>query len=137
MTANVTARVLLALCGLLAASAATQAQSWPLHSVRIVTPQPAGTAIDTGLRLIADRLAKRWGHGVVVENRPGGDGVVATASFVQARDDHALLGSPGYPFTIAPLMLDKLPYDPSTDVTPISLVFETPLMVAAWKGLKA
>ena len=122
--------------GLLAAVSA-EAQSWPQRTVKIVTPQPAGTAIDTGLRLVADRLAKRWGQGVVVENRPGGDGVLATVSFIQAKDDHALLGSPGYPFTIAPSVLDKLPYDPSRDVTPITLVFETPLMIAATKGLAA
>jgi tripartite-type tricarboxylate transporter receptor subunit TctC len=118
-------------------SVPASAQSWPQRTVKIVTPQPAGTAIDVGLRLVADRLSRRWGQGVVVENRPGGDGIIATASFVQAQDDHALLGSPGYPFTIAPSVLDKLPYDPVSDVTPISLLFETPLMVAANKGLPA
>lgn len=106
------------------------AQAWPTRTVKIVTPQPAGTAIDTGLRMIGDRLAKRWGQSVIVENRPGGDGIPATAAFVSARDDHALFGSPGYPFTIAPSMLDKLPYDAQADVTAISLMFETPLMIA-------
>ena len=116
--------------------APASAQTWPTRSVRIFTPQPGGTAIDVGLRLVADRLAKRWGQGVVVENRPGGEGVTATASYIQANDDHALFGSPGYPFTIAPYMLDKLPYDPR-DVTPITLVFETPLMVAVHHGVEA
>ncbi len=126
------ARMAFATAGAVAAlwPASAMAQSWPQRNVKIVTPQPAGTAIDTGLRMFADRLSKRWGHGVVVENRPGGDGIPATAAFVVARDDHALFGSPGYPFTIAPSVLDKLPYDPQTDVTPISLMFETPLMIA-------
>lgn len=113
------------------------AQGWPTRNVKIVTPQPAGTAIDTGLRMFADRLAKRWGHSVIVENRPGGDGIPATSAFVQARDDHALYGSPGYPFTIAPSVLDKLPYDPQGDVTPITLIMETPLMIAANSKLPA
>ncbi len=112
-------------------------QTWPTRTVKIVTPQPAGTAIDIGLRLYADRLSKRWGQSVVVENRPGGDGIPATASFVTARDDHALFGSPGYPFTIAPSVLEKLPYDPQGDITPISLMFETPLMIAANSKLAA
>ena len=112
------------------------AQTWPTRAVKIVTPQPGGTAIDVGLRLVADRLSKRWGQGVVVENRPGGEGVTATAGFIQAKDDHALFGSPGYPFTIAPYMLDTLPYNPA-DVTPITLVFETPLMVAVHNGVAA
>ncbi len=107
------------------------AQGWPTRTVKLVTPQPAGTAIDTGFRMFADRLAKKWGHSVIVENRPGGDGIPATAAFVAARDDHALYGSPGYPFTIAPSVLDKLPYDPQNDVTPVSLMLDTPLMVSA------
>ncbi len=110
---------------------AASAQNWPTRTVKLVTPQPAGTAVDTGFRMFADRLAKKWGQGVIVENRPGGDGIPATASFVVARDDHALYGSPGYPFTIAPSILEKLPYDPQTDVTPISLMLETPLMISA------
>ncbi len=126
----------LGLCAMLMTGAAT-AQSWPSRNVKLITPQPAGTAIDTGLRLVADRLAKRWGQSVIVENRPGGDGIPATASFVQARDDHALYGSPGYPFTIAPAVLDKLPYDPVGDVTPISLIIETPLMIATNSKLPA
>ncbi len=125
------------LAAALTLSAAASAQTWPTRTVKIVTPQPAGTAIDIGLRLYADRLSKRWGQGVVIENRPGGDGIPATASFVTARDDHALFGSPGYPFTIAPSVLDKLPYDPQGDITPISLMFETPLMIAANSKLAA
>lgn len=115
----------------LAFGGSASAQDWPVRNVRLITPQPAGTAIDAGLRLFADRFSKRWGHAVVVENRPGGDGIPATAAFVQGRDDHTLYGSPGYPFTIAPAVLDKLPYDPENDVTPIALLIETPLMIAA------
>ncbi len=119
------------------AGGAAQAQGWPSRTVKLITPQPAGTAIDTGLRMFADRLSKRWGRSVIVENRPGGDGIPATSSFVQARDDHSLYGSPGYPFTIAPWTLDKLPYDPRSDVSPIALLFETPLMIAANAKLEA
>lgn len=119
------------------ASTNAGAQAWPTRNVKLVTPQPAGTAIDTGLRMFADRLAKKWGQGVIVENRPGGDGIPATSSFIQSRDDHALYGTPGYPFTIAPAVLDKLPYDPQGDVTPISLMFETPLMISANANLPA
>lgn len=135
MAGTARALVLAALAAVLG-TAPLAAQTWPSRSVKIVTPQPGGTAIDVGLRLVADRLSRRWGQGVVVENRPGGEGVTATASFIQARDDHALFGSPGYPFTIAPYMLDTLPYNPA-DVTPITLVFETPLMVAVHNGVVA
>lgn len=136
MIAGLASSVAGALLAIALAAGPVAAQTWPTRSVKIVTPQPGGTAIDVGLRLVADRLAKRWGQGVVVENRPGGEGVTATASFIQAKDDHALFGSPGYPFTIAPYMLDTLPYNPA-DVTPITLVFETPLMVAVHNGVAA
>lgn len=122
---------------LLALAGPAAGQDWPARTVKLITPQPAGTAIDTGLRMFADRLAKRWGQSVIVENRPGGDGIPATATFVQARDDHALYGSPGYPFTIAPAMVDKLPYDPQADVTPVALLFDTPLAITATAKLPA
>lgn len=129
--AGLLARVTTAASCIAVMVSAANAQSWPTRTVKLVTPQPAGTAIDTGFRMFADRLAKKWGQGVIVENRPGGDGIPATAAFVLARDDHALYGSPGYPFTIAPSVLDKLPYDPQNDVTPVSLMLETPLMISA------
>lgn len=129
--AGLLARVTTAASCIAVMVSAANAQSWPARTVKLVTPQPAGTAIDTGFRMFADRLAKKWGQGVIVENRPGGDGIPATAAFVLARDDHALYGSPGYPFTIAPSVLDKLPYDPQNDVTPVSLMLETPLMISA------
>ncbi len=133
--AGLLARVTTAASCIAVMVSAASAQSWPTRTVKLVTPQPAGTAIDTGFRIFADRLAKKWGQGVIVENRPGGDGIPATAAFVLARDDHALYGSPGYPFTIAPSVLDKLPYDPQNDVTPVSLMLETPLMISATAAL--
>ena len=55
-----------------------------------------GSGADIGARLFADRLSQRWGQPVVVENRPGGDGIVAITAFIGAKDDHTLL----YRFTI-------------------------------------
>jgi tripartite-type tricarboxylate transporter receptor subunit TctC len=46
------------------------------------------------MRLLADRLPRRWNQPVVIENRPGGDGVVAISAFLNANDDHVLLGTP-------------------------------------------
>ena len=64
-------------------------------------------------RLLGDRLASRWSQSVVIENRPGGDGVVAITSFTGAQDDHALLMSPTSSFTHHPWTHDKMPYDPN------------------------
>jgi tripartite-type tricarboxylate transporter receptor subunit TctC len=85
--------------------------AWPQRPVKLVIPLGPGAGVDITARLLSDRLQQKWGQGVVVENRPGGDGVVALSSFVGANDDHALLMSPTSSFTHHPWMHDKMPYD--------------------------
>ena len=57
-------------------------------------PLGAGSGADIGARLIAEKLAAKWGQPVVVENRPGGDGFVAITAFISAHDDHMLFFAP-------------------------------------------
>src|SRR5580704_9834273 len=75
----------------LMASAETK---WPTRPVRFILTLGAGSGSDIGARLLGDRLSQRWGQPVVVENRPGGDAIVAINAFVTAHDDHVLLFSP-------------------------------------------
>src|SRR6187431_109092 len=72
----------------------TSPQSWPQRPVKFILPLGPGSGADIGARLIAEKLAARWDQPVVVENRPGGDGIVAISAFVSAHDDHVLLLSP-------------------------------------------
>ena len=78
-------------CALLAASmlgtAPTSAQNWPQRAVKVLLTLGPGSGTDIGMRLFADRLSKRWNQPVVIENRPGGDGVVAITAFLSANDD--------------------------------------------------
>src|SRR3954465_5907532 len=90
----------------------SSAQTWPQRPVRFIVSLGPGSGADIGARLLADRLTSVWGQPVVVENRPGGDAVVAINAFISAKDDHALLYSPTSSFTAHPYVLDKLPYDP-------------------------
>jgi tripartite-type tricarboxylate transporter receptor subunit TctC len=83
---------------------------------------------------LADRLSKRWGQPVVVENRPGGDAIVAISAFVGAHDDHILLASPTSSFTAHPYLHDDLPYKPS-DLLPIARVSNTLITIAVPKSL--
>jgi tripartite-type tricarboxylate transporter receptor subunit TctC len=106
------------------------AQTWPQRAVRIIVPLPAGGGTDLAVRLFAEELAKRWGQPVVVENRPGPDGIVGVSSFVNARDDHQLLFSFAGPLTINPLIHDKLPYDPARDLVPIAAVIDNFFAIA-------
>jgi tripartite-type tricarboxylate transporter receptor subunit TctC len=103
---------------------ASAATDWPTRPVKFLLPLGAGSGSDIGARLLADRLSRRWGQPVVVENRPGGDAMVAINAFVTAHDDHVLLFSPTSSFTAHPYLHGNLPYKPS-DLVPITRVSNT------------
>jgi tripartite-type tricarboxylate transporter receptor subunit TctC len=73
--------VLTAVLALAASIPHALAQSWPLRTVKLIIPLPPGTGTDIAGRLLAERLAGRWGQPVVVENKQGGDGIPAVAVF--------------------------------------------------------
>jgi tripartite-type tricarboxylate transporter receptor subunit TctC len=106
------------------ATSAAAATDWPTRPVKFLLPLGAGSGSDIGARLLADRLSRRWGQPVVVENRPGGDAMVAINAFVTAHDDHVLLFSPTSSFTAHPYLHGNLPYQPS-DLVPITRVSNT------------
>lgn len=116
---------LIAAVALAAWAAPSVAQTWPQRAVRIIVPVPAGSSPDLAARLFADRLAARWGRPVIVEDRPGADGLIGTADFVALNDDHVLLFAPAAPLSVYPVTKDKLSYDPDRDILPISMVAET------------
>jgi hypothetical protein len=93
------AAVLIAGVGTLAAASA---QSYPQRIVRFILPFGPASGVDITARLLGERLAARWGRPVVVENRPGGDGLVAINAFISANDDHTLLFVPASTFTAHP-----------------------------------
>jgi len=102
---------------------------WPTRPVRFILTLGAGSGSDIGARLLADRLNPRWGEPVVVENRPGGDAIVAINAFVSAHDDHVLLFAPSSSFTAHPFLHDNLPYQPS-DLVPITRVSNTIITIS-------
>jgi tripartite-type tricarboxylate transporter receptor subunit TctC len=119
--------------GLIAAAAAAVPASaetkWPTRPVRFILTLGAGSGSDIGARLLADRLSQRWGQPVIVENRPGGDGLVAINAFVLAHDDHVLLYAPSSSFTAHPFLHDNLPYQPG-DLVPITRVSNTIITIS-------
>ena len=112
------------------------AQTWPQRTVKFIVTLGPGSGVDIGTRLLADRLSRRWGQPVVVENRPGGDGLVAIGAFVGANDDHVLLAAPSGSFTAHPFMYKSLPYKPA-DLVPVARVSNTIVVVAAPASLEA
>ena len=104
-------------------------QAWPTRPVKFILTLGPGSGADIGARLFADRISQRWGQPIVVENRPGGDGIVAINSFVSAHDDHQLLFSPTSSFTAHPFLHDHLPYKPA-DLLPIARVSNTIITIS-------
>jgi tripartite-type tricarboxylate transporter receptor subunit TctC len=103
---------------------ASAEQAWPTRPVKLILTLGPASGADIGARLFADRLAQRWGQPVIVENRPGGDGIVAINAFVTAHDDHVLLFTPTSSFTAHPFLHENLPYKPA-DLVPITRVSNT------------
>jgi len=125
---SILAAALLSVSPLLSQPSAA-ADAWPSRPVRFIITLGPGSGVDIGARLFADKLSAKWGQPVVVENRPGGDGIVAITSFLGAHDDHTLLVSPVSAFTAHPYFHDKLPYDPK-DLIPIARISKTVVAVS-------
>jgi tripartite-type tricarboxylate transporter receptor subunit TctC len=121
----------LLLVAILCSTCAAVAGDWPQRSVRLILPTPAGAAADFTARLFAERLSQRWGHSVIVENRPGADGVIGVSAFLGTDDDHTLLYAISAVVTVHPITQAKLPYDPVRDLVPISPTSDVVLAIAA------
>jgi len=122
-------RTVAALAGaaMLAVTAAphASAQNWPERPVRLIAPVSSGTALDTILRIVADRLSKAFGATFYVENVVAGVGLVAAQTAARAEPD-------GYTFYLAGVgviaadrhLFKSLPYDPERDFTPIAIIYD-------------
>lgn len=130
MTRRIALAALMIAAGLELVGSAAAQQAYPTRTVRFILPYGAASASDMTARLFADRLSTRWGKPVVVENRPGGDGLVSLDAFVAAHDDHVLWFGPAGVFTVLPYQHDKLPFDPERDINPIASVSQVVLALS-------
>ena len=112
------------ICGLaLAAMSFAAAAQFPGKPVRVVVPFGAGSSTDIVMRIIAQPLGQALGQAVVVDNKPGADGVIAAVEVMKAAPDgHTLMLATNSPLSAAPHLRASLPYHPINDFTPISFV---------------
>ncbi len=115
--------------------------AYPDRPVKLVVPFLAGGILDMLGRLLAERLARQMGQPFVVENRPGAGGNLGTGAVARAKGDPYTLGigSSG-PLAISPITEPNLGYDPLADLTPITLMAATPLVLVVpaespWRSL--
>jgi tripartite-type tricarboxylate transporter receptor subunit TctC len=110
------------------AAAGSFAQAWPTRPVTLIVPFPPGGGTDTGARILAQKLAAKWGQQVVVDNKGGAAGQIGADAVAKAKPDGytILMGNIGTQ-SINPSLYPKMAFDPDRAFAPISLVAELPL----------
>jgi len=110
--------------GLALAFAATPSSAqYPSKPVRVVVPFGAGSSTDIVMRIIAQPLGQALGQPVIVDNKPGADGIIAAVDVIRAAPDgHTIFIATNSPLSAAPHLRKNLPYHPINDFTPISFI---------------
>jgi tripartite-type tricarboxylate transporter receptor subunit TctC len=107
------------------------AQAYPSRSIKFIVPYSAGGLPDTVARIFAQRLADRLGQPVVVDNKPGANGVVAAQAMAASpKDGYTFLVTDGSMFSINPSLYKTISYDYKRDFVPVSLAARAPLYLA-------
>src|SRR5262245_65646452 len=119
-------RAAAATVAILPISSVASAQSFTSKTVHLLVPYPAGGAVDVLTRTLGDVVAKTWGQTVIVENRPGAGGVIASQALVAAPPDGHTLIVVASGHATNPFLYPKLPYDTFKDFTTISLLASSP-----------
>jgi tripartite-type tricarboxylate transporter receptor subunit TctC len=117
---------------------AARAQAWPQRPVRMIAPFAPGSTVDLMGRAMAPAMGEILGQPVVVENRAGAGGNVAIDIVAKAPKDGLTVAvcTPG-PLSINPFLMASMPFDPATDIAPVSLIAIGPNILAVGKGLPA
>jgi tripartite-type tricarboxylate transporter receptor subunit TctC len=112
------------------AATASAASRWPTHPVRFVLPFGPGSGADTAARLITDKLQQKWGQPVIIDGKPGGDGLLSLQTVVSTADDHTLFFGPSSMFVVQRYMHPNVSFNAETDLTPIVGVAQVQIAVA-------
>jgi tripartite-type tricarboxylate transporter receptor subunit TctC len=106
------------------------AQPWPDKTVRMVIPFPPGGTLDKVGRMLAQRLGEQFGQTFIVENKPGGNGVIGGDAVAKSAADGYTLLFNASTFVTAPMTMKSVPYKVQSDFVPIALVAQAPLSIA-------
>jgi tripartite-type tricarboxylate transporter receptor subunit TctC len=120
-----------------AMAAGVVAQTFPTRPIRIVVPFPPGGASDIIARLLAEKYSAAWNVTAVVDNRPGGIGIIGTDTVAKATPDGHTLGVNSLSFAVAPSIRSNLPYDSQKDFAPITIIAANPLMLVVNNNVPA
>lgn len=110
------------------------AQDWPVRPLKIVISQAPGAAPDILARILSERLGRKFGQPVVVENRPGGGNIIGAQSAARATPDgYTYFMATAAPLVLNPYTFKTLPYDPVQDFTPVGMIGGSQFFLAVSK----
>ena len=113
-------------------AAGAGAQDYPSKPIRVLVPFAPGGAVDTTARILAQKMTERLGWQFVVDNRPGGNGFIATTAVARASPDgYTLLMAHTGEFAVNPAVFANVPYDLDRDFIPITMVSDAPMLYLA------
>ncbi len=115
---------------MLGASTITFAQSYPARPVRIILPYAAGGGADALTRVVAQALGDYWKQSVLVDNRPGAGATIGTDMVAKSAPDGYTLLMTAATMAVSPAAYAKLPYDVLRDFAPITLLAQSPYVLA-------
>ena len=127
----------IALAAIASVSTATAAATFPERPVRLLAASAAGGGTDIIARLLAQKLTEVWGQQAIVDNRPGGGGVIATDITAKAVADGYTLLLQSVGISYAPALYKNLPFDVSRDITAITIVGSQPFVLALHPSVPA
>ncbi len=127
---RVTVAAVVAVAIQVVAARTSLAQQWPTRPVRLVLPFGPGSGADTAARLLTDKLQQKWGQPIIIDGKPGGDGLLSLGTVSNAKDDHVLFFGPSSAFVVQPYTEKDIRFDPETDLTPIAGVAQVQIAVA-------
>ena len=121
---------LLAVVGTWAGEASAQASDFPNRPITLVVPLAPGGSNDILARLVGQKLERKFGKPVIIENRPGGGGITAALGVVRgAPDGYTMITASSTMMSLNVTIRKQMPYDPRKDLTPIAMTVRTPFVL--------
>ena len=110
-------------------TAPAEAQKYPSRPIRMIVPYPPGGSLDITMRVVAPRMSEIIRQNVIIDSRPGADGIIGTELAAKAPADGYTVLIHAVPLVVNPSLRRKLPYDVNRDFVPVSLLTASPLVL--------
>ena len=109
---------------------AAMAQQWPTGPVHLVLPFGPGSGADTAARILQEGLQRKWAQPLVIDAKPGGDGIISVGAVINSNDDHVLFFGPTSVYVVQRYLHENMSFDPERDMQPIAGVAKVQIAMA-------